>query len=116
MTDMRAEGRAAMSDGNRRRIDDELGTAARGALATRGVTKRYGSIVAVDGVDLDLPAGSFFSLLGPSGCGKTTLLRIIAGLEQPDGGTIHVDGLDITRQPPERRPFNMVFQRYALFP
>ncbi|OGO59565.1 MAG: hypothetical protein A2V85_06475 [Chloroflexi bacterium RBG_16_72_14] len=87
-----------------------------GALATRTLSKRYGSIVAVDAVDLDLPAGSFFSLLGPSGCGKTTLLRMIAGLEQPDEGTILVDGMDITRLSPERRPFNMVFQRYALFP
>jgi ABC-type Fe3+/spermidine/putrescine transport system ATPase subunit len=90
--------------------------ASAGALATRGITKRFGSVVAVDAVDLDLPRGSFFSLLGPSGCGKTTLLRIIAGLEQPDSGTIEVDGQDITRLPPERRPFNMVFQRYALFP
>jgi ABC-type Fe3+/spermidine/putrescine transport system ATPase subunit len=82
----------------------------------RGVTKRFGTMTAVDAVDLDLPAGSFFSLLGPSGCGKTTLLRMIAGLERPDAGSIHVDGQDITRLPPERRPFNMVFQRYALFP
>ena len=87
-----------------------------GALSVRSVSKRFGAVVAVDDVSLELPAGSFFSLLGPSGCGKTTLLRMIAGLEQPDAGSILVDGQDITSQPPERRPFNMVFQRYALFP
>ena len=63
-----------------------------------------------------IPPGSFFSLLGPSGCGKTTLLRIIAGLETAGRRDGLVDGADITGQPPERRPFNMVFQRYALFP
>jgi len=87
-----------------------------GALSIRGVTRRFGSVVAVDDLSLDLPAGSFFSLLGPSGCGKTTLLRIVAGLEQPDAGTLIADGVDITQNPPERRPFNTVFQRYALFP
>jgi ABC-type Fe3+/spermidine/putrescine transport system ATPase subunit len=92
-------------------------TGAAGALTIEGVTKRFGgSVVAVDDVSLDLPAGSFFSLLGPSGCGKTTLLRMIAGLEFPDQGHVRVDGIDITREPPERRPFNLVFQRYALFP
>lgn len=87
-----------------------------GALAIRNVTKRFGSVAAVDDVTIDLPAGSFFSLLGPSGCGKTTLLRIIAGLEEPDSGVVSVDGLDITNNAPERRPFNTVFQKYALFP
>ncbi len=72
--------------------------------------------MAVNGVSLDIPAGLFVSLLGPSGCGKTTLLRIIAGLETPDAGAVLIDDADITRLPPERRPFNMVFQRYALFP
>jgi ABC-type Fe3+/spermidine/putrescine transport system ATPase subunit len=87
-----------------------------GGISVRGIVKRFGPVAAVDHVDLDLPAGSFFSLLGPSGCGKTTLMRIIAGLERPDAGQVIADGLDITRLPPERRPFNMVFQRYALFP
>ena len=82
----------------------------------RGLEKRFGNMVALTALDLDLPAGSLFSLLGPSGCGKTTLMRIIAGLEQPDGGAVILDGEDITGAPPERRPFNMVFQRYALFP
>lgn len=89
---------------------------ARGGISVRGIAKRFGAVAAVDHVDLDLPAGSFFSLLGPSGCGKTTLMRIIAGLERPDVGVVLADGQDITRHPPERRPFNMVFQRYALFP
>jgi ABC-type Fe3+/spermidine/putrescine transport system ATPase subunit len=80
------------------------------------VTRRFGPVIAVDDVSLDIPPGEFVSLLGPSGCGKTTLLRIVAGLDTPDVGRILVDGTDITRLPPERRPFNMVFQRYALFP
>jgi ABC-type Fe3+/spermidine/putrescine transport system ATPase subunit len=87
-----------------------------GALSLRGVTKRFGSVIAVDDVSLDLAPGSFFSLLGPSGCGKTTLLRVIAGLERLDAGLVLADHVDVTRHPPERRPFNIVFQRYALFP
>jgi spermidine/putrescine transport system ATP-binding protein len=87
-----------------------------GAVSIRGVSKRFGDVVALHALDLEIPAGSFFSLLGPSGCGKTTLLRIIAGLETPGGGVISTDGTDITKRPPERRPFNMVFQHYALFP
>jgi ABC-type Fe3+/spermidine/putrescine transport system ATPase subunit len=86
------------------------------ALSIRGMTKHFGAVTALDDVSVELPAGCFFSLLGPSGCGKTTLLRIIAGLEQPDAGVLLADGRDITRVPPEGRPFNMVFQRYALFP
>ena len=89
---------------------------AHGHLAVEGVTKRFGAVQALDDVTLEMPSGAFFSLLGPSGCGKTTLLRIIAGLEEPDRGRVLIDGSDITSQPPERRPFNMVFQRYALFP
>ncbi|HEX3300205.1 MAG TPA: ABC transporter ATP-binding protein [Actinomycetota bacterium] len=89
---------------------------ATGAVAIRDVTKSYGRAAALQRVDLEIPAGSFFSLLGPSGCGKTTLLKIIAGLELPDTGVILADGVDITARPPERRPFNMVFQHYALFP
>jgi spermidine/putrescine transport system ATP-binding protein len=87
-----------------------------GAVSIRGVSKRFGDVTALHALDLEIPAGSFFSLLGPSGCGKTTLLRIIAGLETPDQGTVASDGADITSLPPERRPFNMVFQHYALFP
>jgi ABC-type Fe3+/spermidine/putrescine transport system ATPase subunit len=88
----------------------------KGAVSIRGVSKRFGDVVALDALDLDIPAGSFFSLLGPSGCGKTTLLRIIAGLELSGEGVVSTDGNDITKRPPERRPFNMVFQHYALFP
>ena len=80
------------------------------------VTRRYGSVIAVDDVSLSLRPGAFFSLVGPSGCGKTTLLRILAGLTAPDAGRIVAGGRDITRLPPEHRPCNMVFQRYALFP
>lgn len=87
-----------------------------GAVSIQGVSKRFGDVEALHALDLEIPAGSFFSLLGPSGCGKTTLLRIIAGLEAPDRGTVASDGEDITKLPPERRPFNLVFQNYALFP
>jgi spermidine/putrescine transport system ATP-binding protein len=88
----------------------------RGAVSIRGVSRRFADVVALHALDLEISAGSFFSLLGPSGCGKTTLLQIIAGLQSPDEGSLLVDGDDITHLPPERRPFNMVFQHYALFP
>jgi spermidine/putrescine ABC transporter ATP-binding subunit len=79
-------------------------------------SKRFGDVKAVDGVSLAIGRGEFFALLGPSGCGKTTLLRMIAGFEAPDGGTIRIQGVDVTREPPHRRPVNLVFQQYALFP
>ncbi len=85
-------------------------------LDIRGLAKRFGGHVAVDGIDLALAAGEFFCLLGPSGCGKSTLLRMIAGFEPPSAGTIHLAGADITALPPHRRPVNMMFQSYALFP
>src|SRR6185369_11570073 len=78
--------------------------------------KRFGAVRAVDGISLEIRAGEFFSLLGPSGCGKTTTLRMIGGFELPTGGTILLGDRDITMEPPERRPVNMVFQSYALFP
>ena len=78
--------------------------------------KRFGPIRAVDGVTLDIRAGEFFSLLGPSGCGKTTTLRMIGGFEMPTAGRILLGDRDITRDPPDKRPVNMVFQHYALFP
>ncbi len=81
-----------------------------------GLRKRFGEVAAVDGVDLEIRAGEFFSLLGPSGCGKTTTLRMIGGFELPTEGRIELAGRDITREPPEKRPVNMVFQSYALFP
>ena len=81
-----------------------------------GVTKRYGPVLAVDNVSLDVGEGEFFALLGPSGCGKTTLLRMLAGFEVPTQGRILIDGEDVSRIPPNRRPVNMVFQNYAVFP
>ena len=86
------------------------------AVSMRGVTKRFGAVVAVDGVDLDVRAGEFFSMLGPSGSGKTTMLRMIGGFELPTEGTIHLAGRDVTRLPPFDRDVNTVFQDYALFP
>jgi spermidine/putrescine transport system ATP-binding protein len=78
--------------------------------------KRFRDVVAVDRVSLRIEPGEFFSLLGPSGCGKTTTLRMIGGFEQPTGGRIELRGRDVTREPPDKRPVNMVFQNYALFP
>ena len=78
--------------------------------------KRFGAVRAVDGVSLDVQPGEFFSLLGPSGCGKTTTLRMIGGFELPTGGRILLRDRDITMDPPDKRPVNMVFQNYALFP
>ncbi|MGE3191988.1 MAG: ABC transporter ATP-binding protein [Microbacteriaceae bacterium] len=86
------------------------------AIRLRGVTKAFGSITAVDGLDLDIMPGEFFSMLGPSGSGKTTVLRLIAGFEQPTAGTIELFGDDVTRRAPFDRDVNTVFQDYALFP
>jgi putrescine transport system ATP-binding protein len=80
------------------------------------VTKRFSGFPAVDGLSLDIHENEFFALLGPSGCGKTTLLRLLAGFETPDEGRILLDGQDLTAVPPYRRPVNMMFQSYALFP
>ncbi len=86
------------------------------AVRLAGIRKSYGSVVAADGVDLEIGEGEFFTMLGPSGSGKTTLLRIIAGFESPDAGTVELGGVDVTRQPPYARDVNTVFQDYALFP
>src|SRR6266498_3658104 len=85
-------------------------------LEIHDVTRRFGDFTAVDGVSLAIEAGEFFTLLGPSGCGKTTLLRMIAGFDLPDAGSIVLDGRDLAGDPPERRPVRTVFQSYALFP
>jgi len=85
-------------------------------LSLTNISKRFGSTRAVNDVSLDVNKGEFFGLLGPSGCGKTTTLRMIAGLELPDSGTVQFDNQNITNLPPERRGFGMVFQNYALFP
>lgn len=81
-----------------------------------GVTKKFGGFTAVDNISLDIFDREFFSLLGPSGCGKTTLLRMLAGFEMPTSGRIIIDGEDMSTVPPHRRPVNMMFQSYALFP
>ncbi len=85
-------------------------------LEIRNVTRRFGDFTAVDDVSLAIEAGEFFTLLGPSGCGKTTLLRLIAGFDLPDAGSILLDGVDLADRPPEDRPVRTVFQSYALFP
>ena len=86
------------------------------AVRTVGLRKTYGTVAAVDGVDLDIRRGEFFTMLGPSGSGKTTTLRLIAGFERPDAGTVELGGVDVTRRPPYQRDVNTVFQDYALFP
>ena len=93
-----------------------MSTEAGAALRLSGLTKRFGSFTAVDDLDLDVDSGQFFALLGPSGCGKTTTLRMVAGLEDPTSGSIHLGGEDVTRLKPYKRPVNTVFQNYALFP
>ena len=85
-------------------------------LEIRNVTRRFGEFTAVDRVSLSIEAGEFFTLLGPSGCGKTTLLRMIAGFDLPDDGSILLNGVDLADRPPEDRPVRTVFQSYALFP
>jgi ABC-type Fe3+/spermidine/putrescine transport system ATPase subunit len=97
---------SALSPGNDEAYDVEL----------RAVTKRFGSLKAVDAVSLKVRKGEFLSLLGPSGCGKTTSLRLVAGFEQPDEGEILIGGTDAVGTPPYRRDVNTVFQQYALFP
>ncbi|NBU83991.1 MAG: ABC transporter ATP-binding protein [Sphingomonadaceae bacterium] len=85
-------------------------------ISIRNITKRFGNMVAVDDVSLDILEGEFFVLLGPSGCGKTTLLRMLAGFEMPSDGQILIGGQDMAGVAPNRRPVNMVFQSYAVFP
>jgi len=78
-------------------------------LEFRGVSKRFGTVQAVNGVSLEIKKGEFFSLLGPSGCGKTTMLRLAAGFEDPDAGRVFLDGRDITGLPPNKRKVNTIF-------
>src|SRR5947199_510529 len=85
-------------------------------LRIDAAVKKFGGFTAVDKLSLDIRAGEFFALLGPSGCGKTTLLRMLAGFETPDAGNILLGGKDIAQVLPHRRPVNMMFQNYALFP
>ncbi|MBI1759361.1 MAG: ABC transporter ATP-binding protein [Actinobacteria bacterium] len=86
------------------------------AVSLRGLTRIFGDVRALDGFDLDITPGELVALLGPSGCGKTTALRVLAGFERPDAGTVTVDGVDISRVPVDRRDMGMVFQSYSLFP
>jgi len=90
--------------------------AAAPAVRLNGIRRVYGDVVAVAGIDLDITAGEFFTMLGPSGSGKTTTLRVIAGFERPDAGHVELQGVDVTRVAPAQRAVNTVFQDYALFP
>jgi spermidine/putrescine transport system ATP-binding protein len=87
-----------------------------GEIRLHQLVKSFDGVPAVTGIDLEIPAGQFYSLLGASGCGKTTTLRMIAGFEKPDSGRIELDGRDVAGDPPHKRPVNTVFQTYALFP
>jgi len=87
-----------------------------GSISIVGLRKEFEGVTAVDGIDLEIEAGEFFTLLGPSGCGKTTTLRMLAGFEQPTDGQIFIDGVDVAQTPAHKRPVNTVFQSYALFP
>jgi ABC-type Fe3+/spermidine/putrescine transport system ATPase subunit len=91
-------------------------SAAEICISIRHVAKHFGGVRAVDDVSFDVRVGEFFSLLGPSGCGKTTLLRLLAGLEMPTAGEIYIHGQPMSLVPANRRPTNMVFQSYAIFP
>src|SRR5690242_14555885 len=104
---MATGGEAALSQGTGER---------KPLIRFEGVSKRFGAVAAVETLTLDIAQGEFFALLGPSGCGKTTLLRMLAGLETPSAGRIFLGGDDIAPVPPHRRPVNMMFQSYALFP
>src|SRR5262245_12283980 len=90
--------------------------AARPLVQFDNISKRFGGVTAIDRLSLDIYQGEFFALLGPSGCGKSTLLRLLAGFEAPDEGRVLLDGVDLGGVPPHRRPVNMMFQSYALFP
>jgi len=99
------------------RVDEKVGAeSVPPVVRLLGVSKRFGGVLATDDVTLEIPHGHFTTLLGPSGCGKTTLLRILAGFDEPTSGHVEIGGRDMRGVPPERRPVNMVFQRYALFP
>src|SRR3954447_19031009 len=86
------------------------------AIVTTGIAKSFDDVRVLQDLDLDVPEGAFFVLLGPSGAGKTTTLRVIAGLEKPDFGTVHLTGIDATEATPAERDLAMVFQSYALYP
>ena len=93
-----------------------MSAAASAGVSLQAIEKRYGEVRALDGVSLEVQPGEMIALLGTSGCGKTTLLRSVAGLEQPDAGRIVIGGQDVTGTPARKRPIGMVFQSYVLFP
>src|ERR1700688_2589132 len=101
---------------SRRQAESSPAAGGRAGVELQAVTKRFGEVTAVDSVTLTVPAGELFSLVGPSGCGKTTLLRLVAGLEWASSGRVRIGGRDVTGVPAHRRPVNLVFQHYALFP
>ena len=96
--------------------NDEGTRVSGGEITIVDLTKRFGEVAAVDGINLEMPPAEFFTMVGPSGCGKTTTLRMIAGFERPTAGQILLDGVDMSQTPPHRRDVNTVFQSYALFP
>jgi spermidine/putrescine transport system ATP-binding protein len=105
------------SRGSARQLHPERAIPVKGGeIRLQQLVKSFDGVPAVTGIDLDIPAGQFYSLLGASGCGKTTTLRMIAGFEKPDSGRIELDGRDVASDPPHKRPVNTVFQTYALFP
>ena len=97
-------------------LDHDGSPAARGAVSLRGISKSFGNTRAVHGLDLDIEPGEFLALVGASGCGKSTVLRLIAGLEDPDDGLLHIDGQSMEDVSPRKRNVAMVFQSFALYP
>jgi putative spermidine/putrescine transport system ATP-binding protein len=112
----RADNRAQVSISQPETRATDVAPPAPPDVALVGLRKAFGDVVAVDGVDLEIAAGEFFTMLGPSGSGKTTMLRLIAGFERPDEGRVELGGADVSGRPPFGRDVNTVFQDYALFP
>jgi putative spermidine/putrescine transport system ATP-binding protein len=116
MTDTTETGEGTEAEARPEPTGDRAEAPPSAGLVLDALVKRFGSVVAVDGVSLEIPPGTLVSFLGPSGCGKTTLLRMLAGLERPTAGSIVLAGVDVTRQPAHERDIGMVFQSLALFP
>src|SRR4029453_11512378 len=112
---VRGVGRARPARDRDPRRDERLQAQGGQMIEARSVTKQFGTFVALDDVSVEVPAGSLTALLGPSGSGKSTLLRIIAGLERPESGSVELDGVDVTKRPPQQRGVGFVFQHYAAF-